>query len=94
MNRPENALWPFSTRAALVAVPMVLLALAAVIVVTRVLTGWPDSASGRLVVIGAFAFSLIPVLLALADALMRQGASVEFKGVKLNLASIPPCQHS
>jgi hypothetical protein len=88
-NKSTRDLWPFGMRAALVCIPVGLVVQFTIVAVARVLTGWPDSASGRIVLIGIFALSVIPVMLALADVLIQHGASVEFKGVKLNLESLP-----
>jgi hypothetical protein len=83
-----KSLWPFSARAVVISVPLILLTLITITAITRGQIGWPSAESERLVLIGIFVLSLVPVLLAVADTLVRQGAVLEFKGIKIDFARI------
>lgn len=88
MNRPEQPLWPYSIRTALIAVPLILIGLILLVSITRAVTGWPTNETERFVVIGIFIFSLVPLILLLIDGFAARGALVEFAGLKLSFSQI------
>ena len=83
-----TSLWPYSTRAAILCVPATLLILILIISATRGLSGWPTPQNERFVLIGVLVLSFAPLLLVVVDALLEQGATLEYKGLKLNLAQV------
>jgi hypothetical protein len=88
MRDRVNNLWPFTARAATLAVPFILLVSFVSFTLARNFLGWPNPSNERVVLIGIFALSLLPLLLTLVDALFQRGAVIEFKGLKLNLAQV------
>src|SRR6266566_3448873 len=88
MNRPDRRLWPFGPRTSLVMTPVVLVALLVVVAVFRNATGWPSADSDKLVLIGIFLISLVPVLLASIDAVAERGGVIEYRGVKLDFSRV------
>jgi len=94
MPSSTGNLWPFSTRAAIVLVPVIFLGLILVTVLTRTFISWPSDAAERFVLIGIFAGSLVPLLLVLTDTLTQQGAVIEYKGVKLAFARMSQARSS
>jgi hypothetical protein len=90
MNDRDTVLWPYSRRAAVLAVPLILFLLLVAVELMRASMGWPRAENERLVFIGIFFFSVLPLFLILVEILVQHGAVLEFKGLKVNLAQIPP----
>ena len=94
MRDRANNLWPFTARAAILAVPFILLASFVSLTLLRGTLGWPSPANERVALIGILVLSLLPLLLTFVDALFQRGAVIEFKGLKLNLAQVAPATPS
>ena len=86
MNRTEKRLWPFGPRTSLVSAALLLPAFLVLAAVLRAYWNWPAPQSENLVLIGALILSLLPILLALVDAIMDRGAVIEYGGVKIDFS--------
>jgi hypothetical protein len=67
MAGSRQSLWPFGGRGALLAAPMIWLALGAGLVLSHRLVNWPNKESGNMVLLLAVGVSLVPTLLAVLD---------------------------
>jgi hypothetical protein len=85
-GRRAGSLWPFPTQAAVVAVPLIALALVAALAVARAQADWPGPGSDNLVLVGVLVLSLLPVLLVLVDLVARRGGSIAFREVRIDFA--------
>jgi len=86
MSKPGSPFWPFPPRSALFAVIGLLIVLLAILAALRATVNWPSETSETGVLIGIMVLSLLPLLLALLDVLIAQGAIIEYAGVKVNFA--------
>lgn len=78
--------WPWSVRAAVVAVPVILVCLLLLLSLTRAAADWPDDSNEGTLLAGILLLSLLPVLLLLLGALAGGGGSVEAFGVAIRFA--------
>jgi hypothetical protein len=85
-RRPAGSLWPFPTRVAVVAVPLILLVLLAAIAASRALASWPGPESDNLLLVGVLILSLLPLILVLIDLVARRGGSIAFREVRIDFA--------
>jgi hypothetical protein len=72
--------WPFGVRAAVLSVPLVLVALLAVLAVLRAASDWPADRWDGWLLLGAAAFALLPVLLVVVGRIAERGGSVRVPG--------------
>src|SRR5688500_8421582 len=86
MAASKRQLWPFEPRAAVIAVPVLLVVLLLTFALLRAVSGWPGTTAESAVVIGILLFSLLPVILFLVDLLAERGAVLEYQGIKLGLS--------
>jgi hypothetical protein len=84
----DGAFWPFSTRAAVFAVPVIFVALVVSFGITRGATDWPDARFDGWVLLGIVGLSLVPILLVILNSVATQGGSLEAFGVKIRWASL------
>ena len=85
-KRSGGPFWPWSTRAAIAAVPIILLGLIVLVSASRTWADWPSPASETLVLAGLALFALLPVLLLVLEILAGRGGSVEGFGVRIRFA--------
>jgi hypothetical protein len=78
----DQRLWPYSRRAALLAAPLILLALLLTAAISK-----PALLNDRLFILIVVGLSLLPVALTVLDTLIQGGAVLEYKGAKLILSS-------
>lgn len=75
-NTPSTKLWSYGALAAVLAVPVILLALGLLSLVARTYLGWPVDTSDRLVLLVFVILSVIPLGLVLLDFMASKGAVV------------------
>lgn len=83
----SGALWPLGPLAAIVAVPVVLLALLLFVAILRKTAGWPGRATEGAVLAGILVLALLPVVLLLIDRVAGAGGQVEAFGVRVQFAA-------
>src|SRR4051794_14821834 len=81
----DRRLWPYQPRTSFVCTVIILVFLLVIAATSRLRIGWPTDE--RAVLIGIGLLSLLPILLATVDILIRRGGTFEFKGVKLDFSS-------
>ncbi len=88
MKDPDRKLWPYQSRTAITfSILILILSLIAYIVLQTVFS-WPSQETEKTVLLGIFIFSLIPILLMVADVVVERGAVVEYKGVKIDFSQV------
>lgn len=83
---PDPQLWPFSARAAILAVPLIAAVLLIAFGISRAVADWPQSRSDNLVLVGVVVLSLVPLLLVALDLVASRGGTIEVRGVAINFA--------
>jgi hypothetical protein len=86
MTSDPVRLWPYETRYALLAAPILFVGVLLLFGIGHLAFGFPDKLEGGLVSVLLLA-SLAPVALLLVDALVGRGATIEYLGIKLALGS-------
>lgn len=86
MAGPRQSLWPFGGRGALLAAPMIWLALGAGFVLSHRLLNWPSKENGNMVLLLAVGVSLVPTLLAVLDYIASSRAAMDIKGIKIDFS--------
>lgn len=86
MAGPRQSLWPFGSRGALLAAPLIWLALGAVLVLSHRLLNWPSKEGGNTVLLLAVGVSLVPTLLAVLDYVASSRAAMDIKGIKIDFS--------
>jgi hypothetical protein len=76
-------MWPFKPRSAILISIFILIILLIFLAIFRTTLSWPSQESERMVLLGIFIISLLPIILMLADLMIERGATVEYKGVKI-----------
>jgi hypothetical protein len=85
-TRRRGDLWPWTAKAAILLVPVILLVLLTAAAVISRVAAWPEHRYDGLVLWGVFILSLIPVVLLLIETLARLNASITLPGVALSFA--------
>src|SRR5712692_10460644 len=86
MDRPTS-LWPFGQRAAVMAVPTILIVVLAIVAILQLSMRWPGSQSESFILGGALLLSLLPVGLRVIDMTVMRGGSIAYGSLKLDFAS-------
>lgn len=94
MDGRQDRLWPYSKRAALLAVLLAWLAGAAAIVAANHYYGWPDAGAMKLVVPLAVLLGLLPLMLVLVDFAASSRAVIAIKGVNIDFSRQAPRESS
>jgi len=81
--------WPWSARAAMLATPLILIALLVLLWGVHATSTWPEGGSIGWAVLGVALLSLIPVLLFFLDGMAGRHGVLEWRGLKLSFASAP-----
>jgi len=84
----KKRLWPFRQGLALLATPVILAVLLVAAALSSRFLNWPAATSEGLVLIGILILSVVPLVLAILDALLAGGGAVEIAGFKLNFAQV------
>lgn len=87
MNQQEP-LWPFGTRAALLAAAFIWFAIVLIFAATRTYLGWPDDISLKLAALIVIALGLIPLAFRLLDFPASRCAVLDIKGVKIDFSRV------
>jgi hypothetical protein len=86
MARPEESLWPFESRKALLAAPLIWLAIGFSLALIHHWFQWPNKESGNTVLLVAAALGLVPTLLRVFDYIASSRAAVDIKGIKIDFS--------
>jgi hypothetical protein len=79
-HSPRGTLWPFGTRAAILSVPALLVALLTLIAVLRHVASWPLAQWEGWVLLAVVFLSVLPVLLIVLERLAATGGSIRIPG--------------
>jgi hypothetical protein len=82
----ENVLWPYRSRAALFAAPVIWLLVALILGVTRRFLAVPTPEAGGTVLLVGVGLGLIPLLLLLLDSLAASRGTLDIKGIKIDFS--------
>jgi hypothetical protein len=88
MRERERTLWPFKPRTAVLLSISILLLSLVLLAYFRSTLSWPSQDSERIVLLGIFIISLLPIILMLADTVIDRGAVVEYKGVRVDFSQV------
>jgi hypothetical protein len=83
----SRRLWRLDPLAAILAVPLLLLALLVGSSVLRQVTSWPPAQLDQLVFLAILGISVLPVILMLVDLLAERGGRIGFRGLTLDFSS-------
>ena len=86
MGDSENPLWPFGSRAALLAVPLIWLMEALLLAITRRFLSLPGPETGSTVLLVGAAIGLVPLLLLLVDYIALSRGTLDIKGIKIDFS--------
>ncbi|MFX0206045.1 MAG: hypothetical protein ACFFDT_08655 [Candidatus Hodarchaeota archaeon] len=89
MNDPNRRFWPFKPRTSIAFTVLILVCLLTIFIVLRATINWPSDKSETPVLIGILIFSLLPVLLALVDAIIERGGVIKAGGVEIDFSQVP-----
>jgi len=89
MNDTDRRFWPFRPRTSIVFTVLILVCLLIIFVVLRATITWPGEKSEPTVLIGILLISLLPVLLALLDAIIERGGVIKAGGVEIDFSQVP-----
>jgi hypothetical protein len=82
----DRKFWPFKPRLTLAATALALVALLLAIAILRAISSWPSAQSETVVLIGVLLLSLLPIALALLDAIIERGAVIEYGKAKIDFS--------
>src|SRR5437867_4223905 len=83
MANGDKSLWPYSTRAALLAIPVIWLTLLLVFIFLRLFLAWTEAISGN-ILIAILIAGLVPLALRIVDHVVGARAILKIKGVELD----------
>jgi len=90
-ERPKSSggelFWPYGTRAAIVSVVLLWVALGALAYLFHRSVGWPSQSSANHVFYVATVIGLLPLALVVLDVVARSGGAVELRGFKIDFSS-------
>lgn len=89
MSDQNRKLWPFKPRNAFVSSILILAVSLVVFIISKTIYAWPGEGLERIILLGIFILSLLPILLRLADTVIERGAVIEYKGVKIDFSQVP-----
>lgn len=94
MNDTDRRFWPFRPRTSIAFTILILVCLLIIFVVLRATIDWPGEKSEPTVLIGILLISLLPVLLALVDAIIERGGVIKAGGVEIAFPQVPQMETS
>src|SRR5882672_10030458 len=86
MSDLERPLWPYGTRAALIAAPLIWLLVALLLVITHRFLSVPRAEAGGTVLLVGAALGLVPLLLTLIDYIALSRGTLDIKGIKIDFS--------
>ena len=86
MAMTRQPLWPTGGRGALLAAPLIWLALGVALGLAHKLWGWPNKDSGNTVLLLTVAVGFVPILLAVLDYIASSRAAMDIRGVKIDFS--------
>lgn len=92
--RTKEQLWPFSKRAALIAIPVIWVAATILLLASSEYFGWPDQGSPKYVIPAIALLGFLPLSLALVDFAVSSRAVFDIKGVKIDFSQQTPSTKS
>ena len=88
MPTKKDLIWPYSKKAAIMAIPFIWMLFAIFFSLTHRFANWPGSESRNLVVIGSIIISFVPLVLLLLDFFSSRGATIETKWGKIDFSKV------
>jgi hypothetical protein len=86
MLDPENTLWPYGTRAALLAAPVIWLLVAVLLAITHRFLSLPRAEAGSTALLVGVTLGLIPLLLLLLNYVAASRGTLDIKGIKIDFS--------
>lgn len=86
MAGPRQSPWPFGSKGALLAAPLIWLTLGASFVFSHRLFSWPNKESGNTILLLAVGIGLVPTLLSVFDYIASSRAAMDIKGIKIDFS--------
>ena len=86
MAGPKQSLWPFGSRGALLAAPLIWLVLGVSFGLSHHFLAWPNKEGGNTVLLLAVAIGFVPTLLAVLDYIASSRAAMDIKGIKIDFS--------
>lgn len=86
MADSEKSLWPYGTRAALLAAPVIWALIVVLLAITHRFFSFPKSEAGSTVLTVGAALGLIPLLLLLLNYVATRRGTVDIKGIKIDFS--------
>jgi hypothetical protein len=86
MLDPEERLWPYGTRAALLAAPVIWVLVAVVLGITERFFSLPRAGAGNTVLLVGVTLGLIPLLLLLLSYVAASRGTLDIKGIKIDFS--------
>ncbi len=88
MSEQDRKLWPFGPRTSIFSAIAILIGLVLIFVALRVTLKLPSQENERMILIGMFLFSLLPIALAIVDVFIERGGVFEYRGIKIDFSKI------
>ena len=90
MNDTDRKFWPFRPRTSIASAIIIFIGLLIIFVVLKRVNIWPTIEKAEItVLIGILLFSLLPILLALVDAIIERGGVIKAGGVGIDFSQVP-----
>ena len=81
--------WPYTPQTSFLLLIALLVGLVAVVVILQNKIGWPSGKSETTVLIGVLVVSVLPIVLALVDAVIERGGVIQYGDVKIDFSQVP-----
>lgn len=85
-GRPQGHFWPLPAWTAVVAVPILIVALLLAMAAIRGFFSWPNADSIGWALLTVLILALIPIVLLLLDGIAHQRGTIEWRGLRLSFA--------
>lgn len=85
MTNADTKFWPFKPRFSIVISIVLAIVMLIITGIIRSIVNWPSEASPNAILIGILLLSLLPVFLAIFDAIISKGGSIGYKDFKIDL---------
>jgi hypothetical protein len=88
VSTPKDRLWFYGTRTAALTLPLVFVGLVLAVALLRALLGWPGYELDQTLLLGIFALSMLPLLLAVMDALVERRGVVKLPWAEFDFSHV------
>lgn len=86
MNNSDNHFWPYQRRTSILSAIVILLSLLLIVAILKETIQWPTEKNDTSILIGILIFSLLPVVLALVDAIFERGGVIQYGSLTIDLS--------